>query len=57
MVEDLTRGLTCHQADEREHRLVGLPTDMQPASRATSDSARPFAFELAASTVILFVHA
>ena len=58
LVEDLTRGLSCQQADEREHRLVGLPIDMRPMTRVTARHCSfAFAFEPAASTVILFVHA
>ena len=40
LIECFTRGLSCQQADEREHWLVGLLTDVRPASRATSDTAR-----------------
>jgi hypothetical protein len=40
LCEDFTRRLTCQQANEREHCLVGVSVDMRPMTRATGDIAR-----------------
>jgi hypothetical protein len=40
LLEHLTRGLTRQQADERKHRLVGLPVVMRPVTCKTGDTAR-----------------
>jgi hypothetical protein len=40
LCEDFTRRLTCQQANERKHRLVGPSINMRPMTRSTGDIAR-----------------
>ncbi len=58
LCEDFTRRLTCQQANEREHRLVGVSINMRPITgRDGRHRSFALAYARAASTVIPFVHA